>query len=213
MEAIFLKRYGLVLVAVVVSMLAGVALAQVGHITPVGHVETVQLDWRVIQSGDVVLNDGVSFTSLSQDDAPAGTNQLGVLQLPEDKTYNLSLLGGIEATNSLNPALSSVQAGPIEAQLSAGPISGDWNVQGQNMVLLYNNETGKWDGYDDYSFKVENNSSYDMASDWYEVKIRVIAAKATEVSSGGGGGGCSVGFLAPAAFFLLAPLFLLRRRG
>jgi Synergist-CTERM protein sorting domain-containing protein len=193
-------------------VLAGVALAEVGHITPIGHVDTIQLDWQAIQSDDVVLNDGASFSFLPQEEAPAGTGELGDLQLPEDKTYNLSLLGGIEAAISINPA--SAQGGPIETQLALA-ISGDLQIPNQNMLLLYNEATQKWDGYNDFSFFVEDGSSYDIDTSLIAVKIRVIGAKATEVTScgGGGGGGCSVLGFAPAALFLLAPLFLLRKHG
>ena len=211
LEAIFLKRFGFILSALAIAALAGVAIAEVGHITPVGHVDTVQLDWQTIGSDDVTLADGASFSLLPQDEAPSGTGALGDLQLPDDKTYNLTLLGGFEA--SIGIGTGSAQAGGIEDQDAPLVISGDLGIQGQNMLLLYNSTTGKWDGYNGSSFSVGQQSSYDMLDEPAAMKIRVIGAKATEVcsSSGGGGGGCSAVFLAPAALFLLAPLFLLRK--
>lgn len=209
-----MKRLGIILGCVLLLGVAVAAFAQVGHITPVGHVDSVSFDWRTLSSSDVELEPaGANIQPLSQEQAPQNTDQLGTLQLPEDKTYTLSLLGGIEAAVGLDTA--SAQAGAVEAQGAPLVISGDLKVQGQNMLLLYNNRTGKWDGYNDSSFSVEQQSSYDMLDDEpAAMKIRVISAKATEVTSGGGGGGgCSAAFLAPAALFLLAPLLMLRKRG
>lgn len=209
-----MKRFGFILSVLAIAALAGVAIAEVGHITPVGHVDTVQLDWQTIESDDVFLHDGASFSFLPQEEAPTGTGDLGDLQLPEDTAYNLSILGGIEATIGLDSV--SAQGAPIEIRGISAIISGDLQIPNQNMLLLFNEATQKWDGYNDFSFSIGDGSSYDMASQADAVKIRVIGAMATEASSGGsggGGGGCSAAFLAPAALFLLAPLFLLRKRG
>lgn len=206
-----LKRFGLILATFAVVVLAGAAVAQVGHITPVGHVDNIELDWETVTSQDVVVN--APFRALYQEEAPDALDNLGTLQLPEDKTYTLTLLGGIEAGNLSNVEVTA-QEGGIEPQVGWSIISGDFNLTGQNMVLLYNGETGKWDGLPGSHFEIPDDSSYALNDEDLGMRVRVIAAKATEVTSGGGGGGgCSVGFLAPAGLLFLAPLFLLRRRG
>lgn len=204
-----MKRLGFILGCAFFLGVAGTAFAQVGHVTPVGHVDSVNLDWRTPNPSEVQLPEG-DFDFLSEDLAPKNTDQLGNLQLPEDKTYTLTLLGGIEASKGL----SLGETGALKVQMLES-IEGSLNMDGQNVLLLYNNVTGKWDGISESSFDIEDGSSYDIQSQYPEIRVRLIGAKATEVTTGGGGGGggCSAAFLAPAALFLLAPLLVLRKRG
>ncbi len=203
-----MKRLGFILGCALLLGAAGLAFAQVGHITPVGHVDSVNLDWRTPSPSEVQLTEGY-FDFLSEDLAPKNTDQLGTLQLPEDKTYTLALLGGIEASK----VLSLGETGALKVQMLES-IEGSLNMDGQNVLLLYNNATGKWDGISESSFDIEDGSSYDIQSQFPEIRVRLIGAKATEVTAGGGGGGgCSAAFLAPAALLLLAPLLVLRKRG
>lgn len=215
-----MRRFGFILACMTVLLVAGAAFSQVGHITPVGHVDSVDLGkWGEPTDEEVQVNPETTWVPLQKGQAPQNTDQLGTLQLPQDRAYVLTLLGGIECSRSrdLVPTSSaSAQETLVELQVEDPlVISGDLKLQGQNMLLLYNNVTKKWDGYPDSIFNVEEGSSYDLLDSPDKMQIRVIGAKATEVTSGGsgGGGGCTAAFLSPAALFLVAPLFLLKRRG
>ena len=203
-----MKRLFLVVLGAAVFMSAGVALAAVvGHITPVGHVDTVDLSWGTLVSDDVSLDPDSGFTLLTQGEGPAGTGDLGDLALPQDKAYNLTLLGGIDATKGTigDACLGVTQLDALEGTLSA---------EGQNMLLFYNRDTGKWDGLAGSEFSIALGSSYDLEPGVEGIHAKVVAGRASEASSGGGGGGgCSAACLAAAALYLLAPLLLLKKRG
>ena len=101
------------------------------------------------------------------------------------------------------------------------------DVNGATNLLVYNLVNECWDeaptgdlavgalAEGEFPFAIQDGGPYDADVTQGLVAAYFIAVKpySETPSSGGGGGGCSVGFLAPAALFLLAPLFLLRRRG
>ncbi len=201
-----MSRFTLCLLAVFILVPA--AFAQVGH-TSVGHVDTLTSNWSEI-TGDQESMDPAETECLplSEDLAPQGTGDFGILELPGENTYSLSLLGGMRA---IYPPLAG--SGGISSAVTHS-INGTVDVGGGQNMLLLKNTAGKWDGYpNDPTFSVVDNTSWDLNPNADEVEVQVVVAKATEASSGGGGGGgCSAGFLAPAALILLAPLFLLRKR-
>ncbi|MEA3285483.1 MAG: Synerg-CTERM sorting domain-containing protein [Synergistota bacterium] len=76
-----------------------------------------------------------------------------------------------------------------------------------NMGLL-NLDSAKW-----YEYKSEIDKLVDPVKDDIQKAIDAInTAKPVPASSGSGGSGCSIGGIAPAAFFLLLPLFLLQKK-
>lgn len=204
-----MRRFGFILACMTVLLVAGAAFSQVGHITPVGHVERVELNWETLVSDDVNRNGSWEFRFLDPKEGPGRVEDLGILALPEDKTYVLTLLGGIDATKG------TIEVGDVSLGTAmVDALEGKIEAKGQNMLLFYNRDTGKWDGIASSEFSIQENSSYDIESDNAGIHARIVSAKATEVTSGGGGGGggCTAAFLSPAALFLLAPLFLLKRR-
>jgi Synergist-CTERM protein sorting domain-containing protein len=103
----------------------------------------------------------------------------------------------------------------------AGTLSDD---TGATNLLAYNFVTNQWDeaptgvvttaAGGSFPFFIQDNSPYDQEITSGDITAYFMAVKPLETPvSGGGGGGCSAAFLAPAALFLLAPLFLLRKRG
>jgi Synergist-CTERM protein sorting domain-containing protein len=76
-----------------------------------------------------------------------------------------------------------------------------------NMGLL-NLDSSKW-----YEYKSEIDKLVDPVKEDIQKAIDAInTAKPVPASSGSGGAGCSIGGIAPAAFFLLLPLFLFQKK-
>lgn len=187
-----MKRFGLILACLATVVLAGAAAFAVGH--EVGHV-----------SGGYDANLGINATLLSSGD---------VAPLPPDHEYigkpisidgAWEILGGFYASGGID-------------ETSVGYLDG---VTGATKLLVYNIVNGCWDeaptgglAQGDFPFGIQDNGPHDADETPGLVAAYFIAVKpySETPSSGGGGGGCSVGFLAPAALLLLAPLFLLRRR-
>jgi len=188
-----LKRFSLILACLATVILAGAAAFAVGH--EVGHVPV---------SYDPEL--GISATLLSSGD---------VAPLPPDHEYlgkpisldgSWEILGGFYAFGGIDPT-------------STGYLDGD---NGATKLLVYNIDNGCWDEAPagsltegDFPFAIQDNGPYDADDTPGLVAAYFIAVKPyseTPSSGGGGGGGCAAAFLAPAALFLLAPLFVLRKR-
>ena len=191
-EAIALKRMGFILVGLSLLVLAGAALG-VGH--EVGHV-----------SEGYDPNLGVLARLLSEGDVsplPADDERLGK---PISLEGSWEILGGFYAWGGIDP-------------ISTGYLSG---VTGATQLLVYNLANQCWDPAPtggltegDFTFAIEDQGPYDADDGLGVVSAYFIAVKpySEPTPGGGGGGGCSAAFVAPASLLLLAPLFMLRRRG
>ena len=163
----------------------------------VGHVST---------SFEEAMYQNVSVTSGGGDTEPLGSTD-PLLGDPISLDGSWSILGAFSA-DSTGSAL-------------AGTLNDD---TGATNLLAYNFETNQWDeaptgiseaAVTSFPFAIPDNSPYDQQGiTSNDITAYFIAVKPySETPSGGGGGGCAAAFLAPAALFLLAPLFLLRKRG
>lgn len=190
-EGICLKRLGLMAVLIALVLAAGAAFG-VGH--EVGHVGD---DYDPNLGDYVVLKSGGNTGSLASDHQYLGR------EIAEEGTWRI--LGGFSASG---PA-------PLQGYLEDG--------KGATKLLVYNKTTGSWDeaktgglNEGEFPFSIEDNSDYDTNASGGQVTAYFIAVKPyddEDNGGGGGGGGCSAGTFAPAGLLLLAPLFLLRRRG
>lgn len=194
LEAIFLKRVGLILACLATVVLAGAAAFAVGH--EVGHV-----------SGGYDPNLGINATLLSSGDVEPLPSDHEYIGKPISLEGTWEILGGFHAFGGIHTT-------------SVGYLDG---VSEATKLLVYNLDSDCWDEAPaggltegDFPFAIEDNGPYDADETPGLVAAYFIAIKPFSENpsgGGGGGGGCSAGFLAPAALLLLAPLFLLRRRG
>lgn len=187
-----MKRFGLIFTCLAFVVLACAAAFGVGH--EVGHVP-----------GTYDPDLGVSATLLSSGDVaplPSSHEYLGK-GISLDGTWEI--LGGFYAFGGIDTT-------------SIGYLDDD---NGATNLLVYNLVSQCWDEaptggltQGDFPFGIADNGPYDADGNLGLVAAYFIAVKpySETPSSGGGGGGCSALGFAPAALFLLAPLFLLRRR-
>lgn len=174
-------------------LLSGVALAfEVGHIS---------------ESFQETMYENVSLSSGSAEPLPSSDPLIGQ---PISVDGSWTVLGAFSADTSQD--------------VLSGVLSDD---TGATQLLAYNFSTEVWDiaptlsipieaaASGSFSFSIEDNGPYD--EQWQtsgDITAYFMAVKPYKTPcSGGGGGGCSGAFLAPAAIFLLAPLFLLKKRG
>jgi len=154
-----------------------------------------------------------------------------------DETMNLKVSvasGDAEPLGSTDPMLGDPISldgswsilGAFSADSAGSELAGTLSDDtGATNLLAYNFVTNQWDeaptGISEaavtlFPFAIPDNSSYDQQGiTSNDITAYFMAVKPMETptpSGGGGGGGCSAAFLAPAALFLLAPLFVLRKR-
>ena len=186
-----MKRLGLMAVLIALVLAAGAAFG-VGH--EVGHVG---------DDYDPNLGDYVSFVTSGTTGSLPSTSSYLDAEINQDGTWRI--LGGFSASG---PA-------PLQGYLEDG--------KGATKLLVYNKRTDSWDEADtgglnegEFPFSIEDNGDYDTNASSGQVTAYFIAVEPyddEDNGGGGGGGGCSAGTFAPAGLLLLAPLFLLRRRG
>jgi Synergist-CTERM protein sorting domain-containing protein len=201
MEAVDVKRLGLVLACMALLAMAGPVLA-VGH---VGHVDTDTFQEDYV-SGDVIPPE--LFLRVLSEDHLAGIDLDHISVDMPDGTWTLEFLGGVAVRSEDLAGASSLS--PQAGWSFTGELAGKFDTRGANMILVRRTTDDMWDGfYGTLAFTIDPDHDQDGQTGY------VIAAKAVkqqETPSGGGGGGCSALGFAPAALFLLVPLFLLRRR-
>lgn len=188
-----MKRFGLVFTCLAFVVLACAAAFAVGH--EVGHVpDTYDPDL------------GTSATLLSSGDVYPLSADHEYLGKPISVDGTWEILGGFYASGGEDP-------------LSTGYLDDD---NGATNLLVYNLDNDCWDeaptgdlAVGEFPFAIQDNGPYDDDENVGLVAAYFIAVKpySETPSSGGGGGGCSALGFAPAALFLLVPLFLLRKRG
>jgi Synergist-CTERM protein sorting domain-containing protein len=160
---------------------------------------------HVSESFDETMNLKVSVTS--GDAEPLGSTD-PLLGDPISLDGSWSILGAFSA-DSAGSAL-------------AGTLSDD---TGATNLLAYNFDTNQWDDAPtgvvttaaggSFPFYIADNGPYDqqgITSNDITAYFMAVKPMETPTPSGGGGGGCAAAILAPAALFLLAPLFVLRKR-
>lgn len=187
-----MKRFGLIFTCLAIVVLAGAAAFAVGH--EVGHV-----------SGGYDANLGINATLLSSGDVVPLSSDHEYIGKPISLDGTWEILGGFYACGGIDP-------------VSTGYLDDD---NGATKLLVYNLAGECWDeaptgglAEGEFPFAIEDNGPYDADLTTGSVAAFFVAVKPySESPSGGGGGGCSALGFAPAALLLLAPLFLLRRRG
>jgi len=188
-----LKRFGLVFTCVAFVVLACAAAFGVGH--EVGHVP-----------GTYDPDLGISATLLSSGDVESLPPDHEYLGKPIALDGTWEILGGFKAFGGIDTT-------------SMGYLDDD---NGATNLLVYNLLNQCWDEAPagsltegEFPFAIEDGGPYDADVTPGLVAAYFIAVKpySETPSSGGGGGGCSALGFAPAALFLLVPLFLLRKRG
>ena len=187
-----MKRLGFMAVLLALVLAAGAAFG-VGH--EVGHVG---------DEYDPNLGDDVTFVTSGTTGSLPSTSSYLDAEINMEGTWRI--LGGFTASG---PA-------PLQGYLEDG--------NGATQLLVYNDSTDNWDvtptgglNEGEFPFSITDNSDYDTNKSSGQVTAYFIAVEPYDDdeggSGGGGGGGCSAGTFAPAGLLLLAPLFLLRRRG
>ncbi len=186
-----MKRFGLICTCLAIVVLACAAAFAVGH--EVGHVS-------VTYDPDL----GTSATLLSSGDVESLPPDHEYLGKPITLEGTWEILGGFYAFGGIDTT-------------SIGYLDDD---NGATNLLVYNLASQCWDEAPagsltegDFPFAIEDNGPYDADGTPGLVAAYFITVKpySETPSSGGGGGGCSALGFAPAALFLLAPLFLLRK--
>ena len=187
-----LKRFGLI-AALLAFMLLACAAFGVGH--EVGHVGD---DYDPDLGEAATLQSGGSVSPL-----PSNHEYLGK-PIALEGTWRIT--GGFMASGGTD----SPSRGYLE------------NRNGATKLLVYNFLDECWEeaptgglAEGDFPFSIADNGPHDADPDDHQVTAYFIAVApyGDESGSGSGGGGCSALGFAPAALLLLAPLFLLRRRG
>lgn len=189
-----MKRLGLMAVLVALVLAAGAAFGA-GH--EVGHVG---------DGYDPNLGDDVTLLSGGSTSSLASTHEFLGKGIALDGTWRI--LGGFIASGGTQS--------PSSGYLEDGG--------GATKLLVYNFDEEAWEeapegdlDEGEFPFTIEDNGPHDQDPDLKEVTAYFIAVEPYDEdeggSGGGGGGGCSAGTFAPAGLLLLAPLFLLRRRG